>query len=145
VYGTHALINPDFIRVGGSSVEGMIAPTGPVVVASQLPESNPIRKVALDFETAYKNANKEPATGGFSAYAFDAWLILADAAKRAMAAGAQPGSPEFRKGLRDAISTTKELIGTHAVYNFKPDDRYGTDGRSRVLVQLVKGEWKLLP
>jgi branched-chain amino acid transport system substrate-binding protein len=145
VYGTHAPINPDFIRVGGSSVEGMIAPTGPVVVASQLPESNPIRKVALDFEAAYKDANKEPATGGFSAYAFDAWLILADAAKRTMAAGIQPGSPEFRKALRDAISTTKELVGTHAVYNFKPDDRYGTDERSRVLVHLVKGEWKLLP
>jgi branched-chain amino acid transport system substrate-binding protein len=145
VYGTHALINPDFIRVGGSSVDGMIAPTGPVVVASQLPESNPIRKVALDFEAAYKIANKEPATGGFSAYAFDAWLILADAATRTMAAGIEPGSPEFRKALRDAITTTKELVGTHAVYNFKPDDRYGTDERSRVLVQLVKGEWKLLP
>jgi branched-chain amino acid transport system substrate-binding protein len=145
VYGTHALINPDFVRVGGSSVEGMIAPTGPVVVASQLPESNPIRKVALDFEAAYKEANKEPATGAFSAYAFDGWLILADAAKRAMATGAQPGTPDFRKALRDAIVTTKELVGTHAVYNFNPDSRYGADDRSRVLVQLAKGEWKLLP
>src|SRR5579871_5028144 len=43
IYGTHALINPDFVRVGGAAVEGVICPTGPVVVASQLPESNPIR------------------------------------------------------------------------------------------------------
>ena len=33
LYGTHALINPDFVRVGGTAVEGVICPTGPVVVA----------------------------------------------------------------------------------------------------------------
>src|SRR5437763_402387 len=38
IYGTHALINPDFVRVGGSAVEGLLAPTGPVIVAEQLPE-----------------------------------------------------------------------------------------------------------
>ena len=38
IYGTPAIINPDFIRVGGAAVEGVIASTGPVVVADQLPE-----------------------------------------------------------------------------------------------------------
>jgi branched-chain amino acid transport system substrate-binding protein len=37
IYGTPALINPDFVRVGGAAVEGVIASTGPVVVADQLP------------------------------------------------------------------------------------------------------------
>ena len=32
IYGTHALINPDFIRVGGNAVEGVICPAGPIVV-----------------------------------------------------------------------------------------------------------------
>ena len=41
IYGTHALINPDFVRVGGAAVEGVICPTGPVVVASQLPRVEP--------------------------------------------------------------------------------------------------------
>src|SRR5688500_3752226 len=27
IYGMHALINPDFVRVGGNSVEGLLAPT----------------------------------------------------------------------------------------------------------------------
>src|SRR5256885_1606466 len=42
-YSTHAIINKEFVRVGGAAVDGVIAPTGPVVVAEQLPESNPIR------------------------------------------------------------------------------------------------------
>ena len=29
IYGTHALINPDFVRVGGTAVEGVICPRGP--------------------------------------------------------------------------------------------------------------------
>jgi branched-chain amino acid transport system substrate-binding protein len=41
IYGMHALINPDFVRVGGASVEGLLAPTGPVIVAEQLPERQP--------------------------------------------------------------------------------------------------------
>src|ERR1700745_3553197 len=45
LYGTHALINPDFVRVGGAAVEGVIAPTGPVIVAEQLPCSNPTKKL----------------------------------------------------------------------------------------------------
>lgn len=144
LYGTHALINPDFVRVGGAAVEGVIAPTGPVVVAEQLPESNPIRKVSMAFREAYQKANNEPARDAFSAYSFDAWLVFLDAAKRALPK-AQPGTPEFRAALREAIVSTKELVGTHAVYTFKPDDRYGVDERSRVVVKLEKGAWKLLP
>jgi branched-chain amino acid transport system substrate-binding protein len=144
VYSTHAIINPDFVRVGGQAVEGLIAPSGPVTVAEQLPESNPIKKVAMEFRAAYQKANNETNANAFAAYAYDGWLIFLDAAKRA-SAKAQPGTPEFRAALRDAIVTTKDLVGTHAIYNFKPTERYGVDGRARVLVQLTKGEWKLVP
>jgi branched-chain amino acid transport system substrate-binding protein len=144
VYGTHALINPDFVRVGGGAVEGVICPTGPVVVASQLPESNPIRKVAIDYEAAYQKANNEPARGAFAPYAFDGWLVLLNAAKHALAAGTKPGTAEFRQAFRDAMVTTKDLVGAHAVYNFTPGSVSGVDDRSHVLVQLVNGNWKLI-
>jgi branched-chain amino acid transport system substrate-binding protein len=145
IYGTHALINPDFVRVGGPAVEGLLAPTGPVIVAEQLPESNPIRKVSMDFRAAYQKANGALPTDAFSAYSFDAWLLFTDAAQRALATKAEPGTPAFRVALRDAIVNTRELVGTHGVYNFKPDNRYGSDERSRVMVKLEKGEWKLVP
>ncbi|RZI77747.1 MAG: ABC transporter substrate-binding protein [Variovorax sp.] len=142
IYGMHALINPDFVRVGGTSVEGLLAPTGPVIVAEQLPESNPIRKVSMDFRAAYQKANGAPPTDAFSAYSFDAWLLFLDAASRAKG---EPGTAAYRVALRDAIVGTRELVGTHSVYNFKPTDRYGSDERSRVIVKLEKGQWKLVP
>ena len=145
IYGTHALINPDFVRVGGSAVEGLLAPTGPVIVAEQLPEANPIRKVSMEFRSAYQKANGAVPNDAFSAYSYDAWLLFTDAAQRALATKAEPGTPQFRLALRDAIVTTRELVGTHGVYNFKPDNRYGSDERSRVMVKLEKGEWKLVP
>jgi branched-chain amino acid transport system substrate-binding protein len=114
------------------------------VVAEQLPESAPTRKISMEYLAAYQKANNEPARGGFAPYAFDAWLIMLDASKRALATGAQPGTPEFRTALRDAIVTTKELVGTHAVYNFKPGATTGVDERAQVLVKLVGGKWTLM-
>jgi branched-chain amino acid transport system substrate-binding protein len=143
LYGTHALINPDFVRVGGAAVDGVICPTGPVIVAEQLPDANPTKKVSLTFRDAYKMANNAPTTDAFSAYAFDGWLVMVDAAKRALAK-AQPGTPEFRAAFKDAMLDTKEVIGTHGVYNYKAGNVYGVDERARVLVQLDHGQWKLI-
>ena len=144
IFGTHALINPDFVRVGGASVEGLLAPTGPVVVAEQIPADNPIRKVSMEFRSAYQKLHGVVPGDAFSAYSFDAWLLFADAAARALPK-AEPGTPQFRVALHDAINATHELVGTHGVYNFKPDSRYGSDERSRVIVKLEKGLWKLVP
>ncbi len=44
----------DFLRVGGKSIEGIVAPAGPVTVAEQLPDSHPIKKVAVDFTKLYE-------------------------------------------------------------------------------------------
>ena len=144
IYGTPALINPDFVRVGGAAVEGVIASTGPVVVADQLPDSYPTKKIALEYQAAYQKANNEPARGAFGPYAFDGWLVMLDAAKRALATGAQPGTPEFRTALRDALVTVKDVVGTHGIYSFKPGYSFGVDKRALVLVKLVDGKWKLM-
>jgi branched-chain amino acid transport system substrate-binding protein len=145
IYGTPALINPDFVRVGGAAVEGVIASTGPVVVADQLPDSYPTKKISLEYAAAYQKANNEPARGAIGPYAFDGWLVMLDAAKRALATGAQPGTPEFRTALRDALVTAKDVVGTHGIYNFKPGYSFGVDKRALVLVKLVDGKWKLMP
>ena len=144
IYGTPAIINPDFVRVGGSAVEGVIASTGPIVVADQLPESYPTKKMSVAYQAAYQKANNEPARGAFGPYAFDGWLVLLDSAKRALATGAKPGTPEFRTALRDALVNAKDVIGTHGVYNFHPGGSFGVDKRALVLVKLVDGKWKLM-
>jgi len=145
VYGQHGLINADFVRVGGAATNGSFMPTGPVIVAEQLPAEYPTKKIALDFRSVFQKTNGAPTTDAFSAYSFDGYLVFADAAARALATKAQPGTPQFRAALRDAIFSTKEVVGTHGVYNFKPGNLYGVDERARVIVKLDNGQWKLAP
>jgi branched-chain amino acid transport system substrate-binding protein len=143
-FSSHAVVNSEFVRVGGKAVEGVIAPTGPEVVAEQLPDSNPIKAVSMEYRKLFKEANGVEATDAFPCYAYDAFLVMADAIKRVAAKGIAPGTPEYRTALRDALVNTHELVGTQAVYNFTPGHRFGTDDRSRVLVQLDHGTWKLV-
>jgi branched-chain amino acid transport system substrate-binding protein len=142
LYGTHGLINADFVRVGGASIEGLQVPSGPVLVADQIAADNPIRAVSMNFRAAYQKVNGAPPNDAFSSYTYDSYLLLGDAAKRTKG---EPGTPAYRTALRDAIMSTKELVGTHGVYNFKPDDRYGSDKRGVVMVKMEKGQWKLAP
>ena len=144
VYGQHGLINSAFVRVVGAAGEGALMPTGPIIVAEQLPDGYPTKKIGLEFRSIFQKVNNEPTTDAFSAYSFDGYLVFADAAARAAGKG-EPGSAEFRLALRDAIASTKEVVGTHGVYNFKPGDLYGVDQRARVIVKLEGGKWKLEP
>lgn len=142
VYQTHGSIGRDFIRVGGKNVEGARAPTGPLMVAEDLPDANPIKKVSLDFFKQYESQYGAGTRNAFSGYSYDAFLLL-QAALPAALAKAKPGTPEFRQALRDSLENVKEVVGTHAVYTMSPKDHNGIDQRSRVMVQVENGEWKL--
>jgi len=144
IYGQHGLINADFVRVGGTAANGTQVPTGPVIVAEQLPENYPTKKVALEFRNVFQKVNNAPTTDAFSAYSFDGYMVFADAAARALKT-TDAGTPAFRLALRDAIMTAKEVVGTHGVYNFKQGALYGVDERARVIVKLDNGQWKLVP
>ena len=141
IYGTHGLINADFVRVVGSAGDSLQVPSGPVLVADQLPDSNPNKKVSLEFLEAYKKLNGAPPADAFSSYAYDAYAVLGNAAGRLKEA---PGSAGYREALKNAILGTKELVGTQGIFNFKPEDRYGSDERAVVIVRLEKGKWVLV-
>ena len=143
IFGTPALINPDFVRLAGKSAEGLIASTGPITVVEQLPDDHPNKKIGLAFKDAHLKATGVPSTDGFSAYSFDAWLLLVDAAKRALGK-AKPGTPEFHAAMREAIYSISEVVGTHGVYTYRPESHLGTDRRALVLVRLEQGQWKPL-
>ncbi len=104
LYGTHALINPDFVRVGGAAGRRRGLPDRPGDrrrAAAGL--QRPTKKISLAFRDAVSRrpTTRRPPTA-FSAYAFDGWLVMVDAAKRALAK-AQPGTPEFREALKNAL------------------------------------------
>lgn len=142
VYQTHGIANPDFLRVCGKDCEGTLLPAGPLLVAEQLPDSNPVKKPAIAYKTAY-----EKAFGGqvstFGGHAWDAGLLLERAIPEALKK-AQPGTPEFRKALRDALEQTRELPVSHGIVSMTAADHLGMDKRARVMVQIADGKWKLL-
>jgi len=144
VYQTHGVANNDFLRVGGAKLEGTFLPAGPVLVAEQLPDSHPAKKPSLEFIGKYEALPGAGQRSTFAAYLWDAGLILQDAAPRALKV-AKPGTPEFRKALRDAIESTQDLHATNGVYNLGPNDHIGLDQRSRVMVRIEKGSWKYVP
>jgi branched-chain amino acid transport system substrate-binding protein len=112
------------------------------MVAEQLPDSNPIKKVALDFFAKLTPAYPQ-VRNAFSGYSYDAFLLVQAAVQPAMAK-AKPGTPQFRQALRDALEASKEVVGTHAVYTMSATNHNGVDQRARVLVQVEGGQWKLL-
>jgi len=143
IYHNHGVINRDFLRVGGKSLEGAMAPTGPVMVAEQLPDNNANKKVALEFTKAYEAQFGAGSRNAFAAYSWDAYL-LADRAAAEAVKKAKPGTPEFRQAMRDALESVKEVVGTHGVYSMTPTDHAGLDTRARVLVRVENGDWKLV-
>ncbi len=142
IYQTHGVANNDFLRVGGKDVEGTWLPAGPVLVATQLPDSNPLKKSALEYIAKYEAAYGAGSVSTFGAHAWDAGLLLANAVPIALKK-AKPGTKEFRAALRDALEMTKEVHGAHGVFNMSATDHLGFDKRAAVMVKIENNKWKL--
>ena len=143
-YQTHGVANNDFLRVGGADVNGTILPSGPVLVAEQLPVGHPVKKSALAYVAAYEGAYGKGSVSTFGGHAWDAGLLMSAAVPVALKK-AQPGTPEFRAALRDALEGVKELPGAHGIFNMSATDHLGMDQRARVMVKIENGAWKYQP
>ncbi len=140
IYQTHGVANADFIRVVGKDGDGSYLPSGPMLVYEQLPDSNPIKKVAADYIGKYEAKFGTRST--FGGHAWDAAILLERAVPAALKKG-QPGTKEFRAALRDALEGEKEVVGTHGVFNMSANDHLGFDTRARVMLQINDGKWVL--
>jgi branched-chain amino acid transport system substrate-binding protein len=141
-YQTHGVANLDFLRVGGKDVDGTFLPAGPIVIADQLSDSNPAKRIAVTYIAAFEKANGSGSVA-FGSYAYDAGLLLQNAIPAALKK-ANPGTLEFRQALRDSLEQTKELAVTNGVMNMTADNHNGLDQRARVMLTIENGHWKLL-
>jgi branched-chain amino acid transport system substrate-binding protein len=115
-----------------------------VLVAEQLPESNPVKKAAVDFVQRFEKAQEPNSRSLFAATAWDALLIVQNAAREALKKG-KPGTAAFRSALRDGIEGLHDFVGSEGVYTMSPADHNGVDSRSQVMVRIENGGWKLQP
>jgi len=140
IYQTHGVANPDFLRVVGKDGNGTLLPAGPMLVWEQLPDTNPIKKVAAEYVTAYEKKFGTRST--FGGHAYDTYLLLRAAVPEALKAG-KPGTKAFRTALRDALEKAN-VVGTHGVFVMSQHDHNGLDNRARVMVRIDNDKWVLV-
>jgi branched-chain amino acid transport system substrate-binding protein len=143
IYQTHAVATDDFIRLGKEKVEGTVLAAGSMLVIDDVPDGDPIKKVASAYIAAYeKQFGQKPAT--FGANTYDAGIILQRALPQALKV-ARPGTEAFRLALRDAIERERDVVGCQGVFNMSATNHNGMDERARVLVIVKDGRFRLLP
>ncbi len=143
VYQTHGVATNGFIKLGGKAVEGTLMAGGPMLVAADLPASNPIKAVAEGYIKAYESRYGAGSMSTFGANTFDAGLLLQKAVPVALKI-AKPGTPEFRVALRDALEKARDVVGAQGVFNMSATDHNGMDQRARVMMTISDGKWVLL-
>jgi len=134
LYQSHGVASPKFVELAGDAAEGILLPTGKILVAQQLPDKDPQKAVLLNYIEQFEKRFQMPVSG-FGGYAYDAIRMLA---------AALPGTDGNKEKLRDHLEQLKGLVGISGVFNFSPTDHNGLGPDAFVMVKIEKGGWKLL-
>ena len=135
LFQCHGLPDPKYIELAGKASEGDRMPATKLMVAGELPDSDPQKPVIQEFVRLYTDGYHYDAQfpiNTHSGYAWDAIMIVAGAMKKA---GTDP------EALRTAIENTKGYVGVSGVYNLTPEDHNGLDVDSMVMVQVNGGRF----
>lgn len=143
IYQTHGIANADFLRVGGKSVEDTYLAVAPVLVAEQLPASDPTKKPGVEYVQKYEKAY---GPGTRSLFGSTAWTALnwLQATVPVALDHAKPGTPAFRQALRDALENMHEVVSPEGVFTMSPKNHNGIDSRGQVMVKVENGKWKYI-
>ncbi|UCG81017.1 MAG: ABC transporter substrate-binding protein [Desulfobacterales bacterium] len=134
LFECHGAGDPIFWKVAGEAGEGVMMPSTKIVVADQLPDSDPQKKKIQAYVKAYREKfNCEPGT--MVAYGADAAYIVVDAIKKV--------GPDRAK-IRDAIENTQGYLGISGIYNITPEDHNGLSMKDIVMIKATKGGWELM-
>ncbi len=140
IYQTHAAATQDLMRVGGKAVEGTFVVSGPAVIAEQLPDSHPSKKVSMDFVNKFEAANGPKSRNQFAGHAYDFQVTMEKVLPVALKK-AKPGTPEFRAAIRDAIEGMGRTVFAHGVMNWTKDDHWGYTMETGVMLKVVDGQF----
>ena len=142
IFQTHAAASRDLMRVGGKAVEGAYVVSGPAVIAEQLVDSHPSKKVAIELVQQYEKAYGAGSRNQFAGHGYDAILVMEKIVPMALKK-AKPGTKEFRAALRDAMETMGRTVVAHGVLNWTKDDHWGYTDETGVMLKVVNGDWKV--
>lgn len=133
LFMSHGVSNPEFIKLAGSAAEGVTFPSGKIIVAKDIPASDPQKKVLMQYAEDYEKTYNKPASH-FGGHAWDAFQLVVSAVRKV-------GTD--RAKIRQAIENTKGFVGIGGVFNFSPKDHMGLTKDAFVMVQVRNGKWTL--
>jgi branched-chain amino acid transport system substrate-binding protein len=143
IYQTHGAASMDFIRIAGKAAEGVIMVSGPVMDPEDQPVEAQTKKPGMALDQAYEAKYGPNSRSQFAGHSYDAFLVLERIVPVALKT-AKPGTPEFREAIRQALLAEREIAASQGVYNFTEKDRYGLDDRSRILLTVKDGKYRLV-
>jgi branched-chain amino acid transport system substrate-binding protein len=133
VYQSHGIGNQAFLDTAGDTADGLRAPLGRMLVASQLKDDDPQKPVVTKFIADFKaKYNANPST--FAGHAYDGFMIAIEALKKAGTDAAK---------LRDALEATSKWPGVSGVFSMTPTDHSGLTKDALVMVTVENKAWKV--
>ena len=117
IFQSHGFANLQYVKAAGSAAEGVIFPASRIVVADQLPATDPQKPVVEAYRKAYEGRYGDDVST-FGGHAWDAFGILVKAIEQA--------GPD-REKVRAAVENLKGFVGTAGVFNFSATDHNGLD------------------
>jgi branched-chain amino acid transport system substrate-binding protein len=138
----HGSCSPDLVKNAGAAAEGTVMPCGKILVADQLPDTDPVKQLNLDFVKAYQDFTKGEPISTFAGHAYDA-LQWAIAALKTLPDGLSLA--EQRAKVREALEGLRNFPGTHGIFNLSPDDHLGFNYADFVMVAVKDGKFQVLP
>ena len=132
---SHGNANPGFLKLVSNVPVPILVPSGRAAAPESIPDSDPCKKVIVEFSKEHMKKYGEPANY-YSAEMVDAIDLIAAALKTA-------GSADTEK-LRDALEKTKGFVGMQGIYNFSPTDHHGTVLQDMMVLGIKDGKWQVL-
>jgi branched-chain amino acid transport system substrate-binding protein len=129
LFQSHGFGNIKYVEAAGEAAEGIIFPCGRLLVADQLPDSHPQKKLLSKYAAGYKAAYKEDAST-FGGHAYDAITVL-----RAGIEAAKSLDPDK---IAAGIESLKDFAGTAGSFSFSAADHNGL-GMDSISMITVKG------
>ena len=135
LFQSHGVASRKFIQLAGEAANGVILPTGKILVADALSDSDPQKSTLLQYISDYE-AKYKMAVSGFGGYSWDGLQILAQALEKA---GAD------RAKIRDEIEKISGYVGISGIFRFSPQDHNGLNKEEAfVVVKIVNGDWQVI-
>jgi len=134
VYQSHGVASKKYLELAGDAAEGVRLPAAALLVADILPDTDPQKKVLMDYKKKYEAKYGPVST--FGGHAYDGLFIALNAIDRA-------NSLDKAK-IRDEIENTKGFIGTGGIFNMSPQDHLGLDLTAFKMLEVKNGTWALV-